>query len=120
MNKDDFVKHFQNLSLHKDNVISKEAIELVMQYYSDYKKEKLPVIWLETNDSGDNNISFMNTTYPYLDRVFTEMIDLLYSNTFMAAQGKDALDILNNTAKYYAGKFTLVVEGASIIVGNAL
>jgi hydrogenase small subunit len=120
MNKDDFVKHFQNLSLHKDNVISKEAIELVMQYYSDYKKEKLPVIWLETNDSGDNNISFMNTTYPYLDRVFTEMIDLLYSNTFMAAQGKDALDILNNTAKYYAGKFTLVVEGAIPIKDQGL
>ena len=39
MNKDDFVKHFQNLSLHKDNVISKEAIELVMQYYSDYKRK---------------------------------------------------------------------------------
>ncbi|HHV19120.1 MAG TPA: hydrogenase small subunit [Thermoanaerobacterales bacterium] len=120
MNKDDFVKYFQNLSLHKDNVISKEAIELVMQYYSDYKKEKLPVIWLETNDSGDNNISFMNTTYPYLDRVFTEMIDLLYSNTFMAAQGKDALDILNNTAKYYAGKFTLVVEGAIPIKDQGL
>ncbi len=120
MNKNDFVKHFQNLSLQKDNVISKEAIELVIQYYSDYKKEKLPVIWLETNDSGDNNISFMNTTYPYLDRVFTEMIDLLYSNTFMAAQGKDALDILNNTAKYYAGKFTLVVEGAIPIKDQGL
>lgn len=120
MNKNDFVKHFQNLSLQKDNVISKEAIELVMQYYSDYKKEKLPVIWLETNDSGDNNISFMNTTYPYLDRVFTEMIDLLYSNTFMAAQGKDALDILNYTAKYYAGKFTLVVEGAIPIKDQGL
>lgn len=120
MNKDDFVKHFQNLSLQKDNVISKEAIELVIQYYSDYKKEKLPVIWLETNDSGDNNISFMNTTYPYLDRVFTEMIDLLYSNTFMAAQGKDALDILNYTAKYYAGKFTLVVEGAIPIKDQGL
>lgn len=120
MNKNDFVKHFQNLSLQKDNVISKEAIELVIQYYSDYKKEKLPVIWLETNDSGDNNISFMNTTYPYLDQVFTEMIDLLYSNTFMAAQGKDALDILNNTAKYYAGKFTLVVEGAIPIKDQGL
>ncbi len=120
MNKNDFVKHFQNLSLQKDNVISKEAIELVIQYYSDYKKEKLPVIWLETNDSGDNNISFMNTTYPYLDRVFTEMIDLLYSNTFMAAQGKDALDILNYTAKYYAGKFTLVVEGAIPIKDQGL
>jgi hydrogenase small subunit len=62
----------------------------------------------------------MNTTYPYLDRVFTEMIDLLYSNTFMAAQGKDALDILNNTAKYYAGKFTLVVEGAIPIKDQGL
>jgi hydrogenase small subunit len=112
MKKDDFVKRLRHLAFQEDNSISKEALQWVKQYYADCKKEKLPVIWIETNDSGDNNISFMNTTFPYLDQVFTEMIDLLYSNTFMAAQGKDALNILNHAAKHYAGKFTLIVEGA--------
>lgn len=73
---------------------------------------KLPVIWLETSDSGDNNIAFMNTTYPYLGQVFADMIDLMYSNTFMAAQGDDALGLLEDTVARRYGRFTLVVEGA--------
>lgn len=40
------------------------------------------------------------------------MIDLFYSNTFMGAQGRDALDILEETVIAYRGRFTLVVEGA--------
>lgn len=111
MNKDDFTELCRKLS-HEKNALSKEVIQVVKDHYSDNKKQKLPVIWIETNDSGDNNISFMNTTYPYLNQVLNEMIDLLYSNTFMAAQGKDALDILKKSAKAYAGVFTLVVEGA--------
>ena len=54
----------------------------------------------------------MNTTYPYLHQVFTDMIDLLYSNTFMAAQGRDALLLVEDTLTNYYGKFTLVIEGA--------
>ncbi|MDT8901574.1 hydrogenase small subunit [Anaeroselena agilis] len=73
---------------------------------------RLPVVWLETSDSGDNNIAFMNTTSPYLNRVFTDMIELLYSNTFMAAQGEDALALLEAAITRYRGRFTLVVEGA--------
>ncbi|MGM0502853.1 MAG: hydrogenase small subunit [Bacillota bacterium] len=91
--------------------LSQQVLEAVGQYQS-HNSTKLPVIWLETNDSGDNNISLMNTTYPYLDRVFTELIDLLYSNTFMAAQGADAVKILKNAVNRKAAQFTLVVEGA--------
>ena len=80
--------------------------------YHDSQTEKLPVIWLETNCSCDNNISIMNTTYPYLDRFLEETIDLLYSNTFMAAQGQDAVNNLKAAANQKADQFTLVVEGA--------
>ncbi|HWQ62407.1 MAG TPA: hydrogenase small subunit [Negativicutes bacterium] len=76
------------------------------------ERGKLPVIWLETSDSGDNNIAFMNTTYPYLGEVFADMIDLMYSNTFMAAQGSDALGLLEDAVAHCYGRFTLVVEGA--------
>lgn len=75
-------------------------------------KKKLPVIWIETCDSGDNNIAFMSTTYPYMDRVLSEMIDVLYSNTFMAAQGQEAWGLLEQAADKLKGKFTLVIEGA--------
>ncbi len=69
-------------------------LTVVQEHRLRHAKPKLPVVWLETNDSGDNNISLMNSTFPYLGRVFTEMIDLLYSNTLMAAQGREALEIL--------------------------
>ena len=85
----------------------------VEEYQRNNSEEKLPVVWLETNDSGDNNISFMNTTYPYLGQVFEDLIDLLYSNTFMAAQGPEAFEILQRAAREQAGEFVLVVEGGS-------
>ncbi|MDD4237796.1 MAG: hydrogenase small subunit [Desulfotomaculaceae bacterium] len=62
----------------------------------------------------------MNTTYPYMGQVFSGLIDLLYSNTFMAAQGKDALNILEQGATELRGKFTLVVEGAIPLKDNGL
>lgn len=92
--------------------ITETVLPAVSQFLAHTGQPKLPVIWLETNDSGDNNIAFMNSTYPYAEQVFANMIDLLYSNTFMAAQGEDALQILFAAAEQYKGEFTLVVEGA--------
>jgi hydrogenase small subunit len=96
----------------QEYALSAAILPGVGKHLQDHRQPKMSVIWLETNDSGDNNIAFMNTTYPYLDRVLTEMVDLLYSNTFMAAQGQAALDILREAARRYKGRFTLVVEGA--------
>lgn len=112
MDQTEFTKLCKNLASGNDYALSKTILPLVADYRLRRRKRKLPVIWLETNDSGDNNIAFMNTTYPYLGQVFREMIDLLYSNTFMAAQGPDALSILEEAARKKKGKFILVVEGA--------
>lgn len=76
--------------------LTAKIMPAVRQYLLDHSRGKLPVVWLETSDSGDNNIAFMNTTYPYLHQVFAEMLDLVYSNTFMAAQGDDALALLED------------------------
>lgn len=103
-----------------DYSLSAEIIPATSDYIHRNNKAKLPVIWLETSDSGDNNIAFMNTTYPYLHQVFSNLINLLYSNTFMAAQGKDALDLLFSSAKKNKGSFTLVVEGAIPTKNNGI
>jgi hydrogenase small subunit len=112
MEKVQFTDLCRKLSTRGGHALSKAILPVVEGHLAQNRKYKLPVIWIETSDSGDNNIAFMNTTYPYLGRVFTEMIDLLYSNTFMAAQGQDALIILEQAAALYRGMFTLVVEGA--------
>lgn len=117
-------KDFEDLCCQKrlsiDYSLSADIIPAAVDYIDREQKEKLPVIWLETSDSGDNNIAFMNTTYPYLHQVFTEMISLLYSNTFMAAQGQDALELLFSSTKKYTGSFTLVIEGAVPTKANGI
>lgn len=120
MLKEDFSRLCHKLSSDKNNALSEIVLSVVKDHQNIKNKKKLPVVWLETNDSGDNNIAFMNTTYPYLGRVFEEMIDLLYSNTFMAAEGRDALNILDQVLNIYKGKFTLVVEGAIPIKDQGL
>ena len=103
-----------------DAVSSGNFIQKLLPFVKEHCKEKLPVIWIETNDSGDNNISFMNSTFPYLGQIFDNLIDLLYSNTMMAAQGKDAVFLLEQAVKKYAGHYTLVVEGAIPVRDNGL
>ncbi len=112
MEKDDFLQLCRNNATAGNHGLSAAILPAVRQYLLNRPGGKLPVIWLETSDSGDNNIAFMNTTYPYLHQVFTDMIDLLYSNTFMAAQGSDALLLLESAAEGRYGPFTLIVEGA--------
>ncbi|TWH51878.1 hydrogenase small subunit [Sporomusa sp. KB1] len=112
MDKDEFIQLCRDNVTIANHELSAKILPAARKYILQQSKNKLPVIWLETNDSGDNNIAFMNTTYPYLQQVFTDMINLLYSNTFMASQGTDALELLFGSAKKYKGNFILVVEGA--------
>lgn len=98
MEKEEYARLCRKLSAKGSHELTKEILPVVIRHLALSNKKKLPVIWIETNDSGDNNIPFMDTTYPYLGQVLTDMIDLLYSNTFMAAQGSDALQILNQAA----------------------
>lgn len=120
MLKEKYLRLCRKLLFHKDYTLSKTILPIVGDYLAQNDPKKLPVVWIETNDSGDNNIAFMNTTYPYLDRVFTEMIDLLYSNTFMAAQGRDALNVLEQICAEENRDFILVVEGAIPVKDNGL
>ncbi len=112
MDKAEFQKQCVDNATAENHGLSAKILPIVRSYLLDNPVGKLPVIWLETSDSGDNNIAFMNTAYPYLNQVFTDMIELLYSNTFMAAQGSDALRLLAEALNDCRGKFTLVVEGA--------
>ncbi len=120
MEKEEFVQLCRRLSSADNHALTRAVLPVVSEHMALPNKNKLPVVWIETNDSGDNNIAFMNTTYPYLGQVFTDMIDLLYSNTFMAAQGSDALNILEQVSLIYKGKFILVVEGAIPVKDNGL
>lgn len=118
MEKTDFEKLCQDYGGAAEHALSGRILPAARRCLAENNAGRLPVIWLETNDSGDNNIAFMNTTYPYMHEVLTDMIDLLYSNSLMAAQGGDALEIL--LAAERRGGFTLVVEGAIPVKADGL
>ena len=111
MKKIEYINMCKEIKNRNNHYLSREILGIVKRFRND-GGDKLPVVWIETNDSGDNNISFMNTTYPYLDRVFEDIINLYYSNTFMAAQGRDAYQLLQGLVSHKKGEFTLVIEGA--------
>lgn len=119
MQQKQFVSLCENWLKNPRSPLSKKLLPAIEQYRLK-TGEKLPVIWVETSDSGDNNISFLNTSSPDAGRVFRKIIDLLYSNTFMAAQGPDAIRLLQYAARQYQGQFTLVVEGAIPIKDNGV
>jgi hydrogenase small subunit len=54
----------------------------------------------------------LNSVYPDIAKVLTEIISLEYHATVMASAGDQALEILDQAIEKGAGKFFLVVEGS--------
>ncbi|MFD1018373.1 hydrogenase small subunit [Thalassobacillus hwangdonensis] len=72
-------------------------------------KQKL--VYLELNGCSGNIISVLNGSNPDFEYAITSMVDLLYSNSLMAAEGENAVERLFNLAES-GEKFILAVEGA--------
>lgn len=71
--------------------------------------QKLNAIWLETTGCSGNIISFLNSENPYLYEVITDLINLTFDNSIMAAEGEAAYENFLNTLNT---EFILLVEGA--------
>ena len=70
---------------------------------------KAKLVWLELTGCSGNIISLLNGQNPGFQYLITEMVDLVYNNSLMAAEGSAAMskleDILDKS-------FILAVEGA--------
>lgn len=74
-------------------------------------KLRPPVIWLECMTCTGNFISFLNSLNPTVRELLFETIDFRFSNTMMAAQGVQAIGVLDELAEKYKGEYVLIVEG---------
>ncbi len=71
--------------------------------------KRTPVVWLNfASDSGCTE-SFIKATYPSPAEVILDILSVDYNETIMAAAGKQAEEILANSAK--TGGYVLIVEG---------
>lgn len=70
------------------------------------------VIWLQGQGCTGCSISTLNTVYPDIAKVLTEIISLEFHPSVMAAAGDHAMKVLDDALESQKGKFILVVEGA--------
>ncbi|RXT07949.1 hydrogenase small subunit [Ammoniphilus sp. CFH 90114] len=93
--------------------LREEVREQIQQ--GQWKRKKL--VWLELTGCSGNIISLLNGFHPNFEHAITEMVDLVYSNSLMAAEGEKAtqqlMDLLDE-------EFILAVEGAVALKNNGL
>ncbi len=71
--------------------------------------KRQPVVWINfASDTGCTE-ALIKATYPGPAELILDILSLDYNETIMAAAGKQAEDILNNSKK--AGGYILIVEG---------
>lgn len=71
-----------------------------------------PVIWLQGQSCSGCSVSTLNTVYPDIAKVLTEIISLEFHPTVMASAGDHSIKILDDALMNQKGKFILVVEGS--------
>jgi hydrogenase small subunit len=73
-------------------------------------KGQTKVLWLQAMSCSGCSVSFLNADAPGPVEVLTEMLSLVYHSTISAAQGTDAMRVIDQVTD---GKdYVLVVEGA--------
>ncbi|HYG59672.1 MAG TPA: Ni/Fe hydrogenase, partial [Symbiobacteriaceae bacterium] len=78
--------------------------------------QKKRLVWLELTGCSGNIISLMDGFHPDLEYMLTSMVDLVYSNSLMVAEGEQAMERLMSLE----GEFILAVEGAVALRENGL
>ncbi len=71
--------------------------------------EKKNLVWLELTGCSGNIISMLNGANPDLKYLITQMVNMKYSNSLMAAEGEAAMEQLMNIGME---DYILAVEGA--------
>ena len=80
-------------------------------------KPKKHVLWYHFQECTCCSESFLRASHPIVEQILLEMISLDYTDTLMAAAGKQAEDVRRKALEEYYGKYIMVVEGA-IPTGN--
>lgn len=107
---------------HQDCVFVQEKTNTARRFTSDVaeriQKQEIPrmnAIWLELTGCSGNIISFFNSNNPDLNEVLTQIVNITYENTLMAAEGENAFDKFLETLDT---DFILLVEGAVSTMEN--
>lgn len=74
-------------------------------------KERPTVIWLHFAECTGCSEAFIRSTYPWIDEIVLEVLNVAYHETIMAPSGHAAEKSLHDAMAKYKGKYILVCEG---------
>ena len=74
-------------------------------------KPRLPVLWFHFQECTCCSESFIRSSHPAVADVVLDNISLDYTETLMAAAGKQAEEALHSTMEKYKGEYLMMVEG---------
>jgi hydrogenase small subunit len=75
-------------------------------------KPRLPVLWFHFQECTCCSESFIRSSHPAVADVVLDKISLDYTETLMAAAGKQAEEALHDTMKKFKGEYLMIVEGS--------
>lgn len=103
--------------LNASSGTAKNLIEKIKSEIMRNSLVKRDLIWLELTGCSGNIISLLNGSNPDFKFLITNMVNLIYNNSLMAAEGEAALDALVNKT---GSDYILAVEGAISTKNNGL
>ena len=71
-----------------------------------------PVVWLQGQSCSGCSVSILNTVYPDIAEVITDVISLKYHTTIMSGTGDVSTHVIDEVMAKKQGKIVLVVEGS--------
>lgn len=76
------------------------------------RKPRLPVLWMHFQECTCCSESFIRSSHPIVADLLLDTISLDYTETLMAASGRQAEAALHETAANFKGQYLLLVEGS--------
>jgi len=83
-------------------------------------KARPTVIWMQFAECTGCTEAFIRTTYPWIDELVLDVLDVAYHETIMAPSGEAAEKSLHDAIEKNKGKYILVCEGAVPMKDNGI
>lgn len=92
-----------------NEAVARRLVEATQQRLQAGTINKPNLVWLELNGCSGNIISLLNGTNPNFEYLINSMVNLIYSNSLMVAEGEAAIEKLRAVQEE---EYILAVEGA--------
>ncbi|MCY6372036.1 hydrogenase small subunit [Clostridium ganghwense] len=96
---------------------AERLIDTAVTEIKNNNKKKINLVWIEAAGCSGNIISLLNGSAPDVTYFLTNMVDLKYNNSLMAAQGEQAQEQLQEALNT---EFILIVDGAISTKDNGI